>query len=64
MKFSEAVKSKNNTVILKQKNTENKIDIENKVKSKVTVTELQIGIKNVKTKKTSTVVIECDNKNS
>ena len=61
--FSEAVKNKN-TMILKAKNSEKAINIEKEVKQKVNVTELQIGINKLKTKKTGTVIIECDNKKS
>ena len=63
MKFSEAVK-KQKTVIIKPKNSETNINIENEIKSKVNVTELQIGIQEVKTNKTGTVVIKCNNEKS
>ena len=55
MQFSEAVK-KLKMVIIKTQNAEKNINIENEIKTKVT--DLQIGIREVKTNKTSTVFIK------
>ena len=48
-------------MLLNQKNAETNINIENEIKNKVNVTDLQIGIQEVKTNKTDTVVIKCSN---
>ena len=63
VKFSEVVKQ-NQKVILKPKNKDTEIDIEKTLKDRVNVTDLQIGISEVKTNKTGTVVIKCNNEKS